>query len=49
MGHGALYLEGWRFGPSAYLTADDAAGLRAELVRAFGGTDNPPRDPGEAL
>lgn len=49
MGQGALYLQGWRAGPSAYLTAEDAVGLRRELERAFGGGDVPPRDPGLAL
>jgi hypothetical protein len=49
MGQGALYLQGWRAGPSAYLTAEDALGLRRELERAFGGGDVPPRDPGLAL
>jgi hypothetical protein len=49
MGDGALYLGGWRVGPSAYLTAEDAVALRQELARAFGSADAPPRDPGLAL
>ena len=48
-GQGALYPEGWRGGPSAFLTAEDAAGLRQELAEAFGGAYAPPRDPGQAL
>jgi hypothetical protein len=36
LGDGALYLSGWREGPSAYLTPDDALPLRRELARAFG-------------
>lgn len=36
MGGEALYLAGWRQGPSAYLTPQDAAPLRRELARAFG-------------
>ena len=36
MGGGALYLAGWREGPSAYLTPEDAVPLRRELARAFG-------------
>jgi hypothetical protein len=39
MGDGALYLAGWRAGPSAFLVAADATGLRRELARAFGGED----------
>jgi len=37
MGDGALLLQGWRAGPSAYLTAEDAAPLRQVLETAFGG------------
>jgi len=36
MGDGALFLHGWRDGPSAYVCADDAALLRQELAAAFG-------------
>jgi len=36
MGDGALLLQGWRAGPSAYLTAEDAAPLRQVLETAFG-------------
>lgn len=36
MGSGALYLGGWRQGPGAYLTPEDATPLRRELARAFG-------------
>ncbi|MCA1676366.1 MAG: hypothetical protein LC799_30715 [Actinobacteria bacterium] len=36
MGDGALLLQGWRDGPSAYLTADDAGSLRHALAVAFG-------------
>lgn len=39
---GALYLSGWREGPSAYLTPDDALPLRRELTKTFG-TDAYPR------
>lgn len=50
MGNGALYLEGYRAGPSAYLTAEDAVGLRQELAKAFGSGAVPSRDdPGQAL
>lgn len=35
MGDGSLLLEGWREGPSAYLSPADALPLRRELVRAF--------------
>lgn len=44
MGSGAVYLEGWRVGPSVYLTAEDAAGLRRELAKAFGADDTAERD-----
>ncbi|MGH3939967.1 MAG: hypothetical protein ACRDTG_15315 [Pseudonocardiaceae bacterium] len=37
MGDGALLLQGWRIGPAAYLTAEDAAPMRQALVAAFGG------------
>ena len=33
---GALFLHGWRDGPSAYVCADDAALRRQELAAAFG-------------
>jgi len=36
MGDGALLLQGWRAGPSAYLTAEDARPLRQALGDAFG-------------
>ena len=36
MGDGALLLQGWRAGPSAYLTAEDARPLRQVLGDAFG-------------
>ena len=36
MGGGALLLQGWRAGPSAYLTAEDAVPLRQVLETAFG-------------
>lgn len=36
LGSGALLLQGWRTGPSAYLTADDAAPVRDVLAAAFG-------------
>lgn len=50
MGDGALYLAGWRAGPSAYLVAADATGLRQELARAFGSEDIAARtDHGGAL
>jgi hypothetical protein len=50
MGNGAMYLQGWRAGPSVYLTAEDAIGLRQELAKAFGGEDVPRRsDTGWAL
>lgn len=42
MGDGALLLHGWRGGPSAYLTAADAAPLRRALEAAFG---DPPARP----
>ncbi len=36
MGDGALFLQGWPAGPSAYLTAEDARPLRQALGNAFG-------------
>ncbi|MGH4022285.1 MAG: hypothetical protein ACRDT0_24230 [Pseudonocardiaceae bacterium] len=36
MGDGALLLQGWRAGPSAYLIAEDAVPLRQVLETAFG-------------
>lgn len=36
MGDGEFLLQGWRAGPSAYLTAQDAGPLRQALRDAFG-------------
>ena len=36
MGNGAMLLHGWRFGPSAYVCAPDAAPLREALAAGFG-------------
>ncbi|MGH3905589.1 MAG: hypothetical protein ACRDTE_15605 [Pseudonocardiaceae bacterium] len=36
MGSGALLLQGWRAGPAAYLTAQDAAPVHYALAAAFG-------------
>lgn len=36
LGSGALLLQGWRTGPSAYLTADEAAPVHDALAAAFG-------------
>ncbi|MGH3770826.1 MAG: hypothetical protein ACRDRW_05430 [Pseudonocardiaceae bacterium] len=36
MGDGALFLQGWRAGPSAYVCAADATPLREALAAAFG-------------
>lgn len=36
MGDGSLLLEGWRDGPSAYLSAADAMPFRRQLTAAFG-------------
>lgn len=47
MGSGALYLSGWRQGPGAYLTPEDATPLRRELARAFGSENHVPRDDDE--
>lgn len=33
---GSLLLRGWRHGPSAYVSADDAAPLRRALATAYG-------------
>lgn len=47
MGDGALLLQGWRTGPSAYLTPDDALPVRQALAAAFG-SDPLGTDPGQA-
>lgn len=50
MGDGSLLLEGWRDGPSTYLSPTDAVPLRQELARAFGSPDlTPSSSKGEAL
>ena len=36
MGSGALLLQGWQVGPSAYVCAADAGPLREALAAAFG-------------
>ncbi|MGH3794594.1 MAG: hypothetical protein ACRDSP_06860 [Pseudonocardiaceae bacterium] len=36
MGSGALLLQGWRDGPSAYVSAEDAGPLRQALAAAYG-------------
>lgn len=36
MSGGSLLLQGWRNGPSAYVSADDAAPLRRALAAAYG-------------
>lgn len=36
MGGGSLLLYGWRNGPSAYLSADDAVPLRQAMAAAYG-------------
>ncbi|MGH3927819.1 MAG: hypothetical protein ACRDTT_33965, partial [Pseudonocardiaceae bacterium] len=36
MGDGSLLLEGWRDGPSAYLSPADAVPFRRQLAAAFG-------------
>ncbi|MGH3828451.1 MAG: hypothetical protein ACRDQX_14970 [Pseudonocardiaceae bacterium] len=41
MDGGALFLQGWRVGPSAYVCAADSAPLREALAAAFG--SGPPR------
>lgn len=38
MGDGSLFLQGWRDGPSAYLSPADAVPLKRELAAAFGST-----------
>lgn len=38
MGDGSLFLQGWRDGPSVYLSRSDAMPLRQELAGAFGST-----------
>jgi hypothetical protein len=46
---GGLFLEGWRDGPNAYLTASDAMPLRCELAATFGSNALAGcGDPGEA-
>lgn len=42
MGSGALLLQGWRIGPNAYLTAEDALPLRRALEAAFGSDRSDP-------
>ncbi len=50
MDDGSLFLQGWRDGPSAYLSPADAVALTRELAAAFGGTELARRaDQGEAL
>ncbi|MGH4006598.1 MAG: hypothetical protein ACRDTH_00235 [Pseudonocardiaceae bacterium] len=50
MGDGSLLLEGWRDGPSAYLSPAEAVPLRRELARTFGSPDlTPSSSKGEAL
>lgn len=44
MGDGSLLLEGWRDGPSAYLSPAGAAPLRRLLAAAFGSSDLAPSD-----
>lgn len=39
MGDGSLLLEGWRDGPSAYLSPADAVPFRRQLAAAFGSPD----------
>lgn len=36
MGGGSLLLQGWRDGPSAYVSAEDAEPLRQALATAYG-------------
>jgi hypothetical protein len=36
MGDGALFLQGWRNGPNAYVCVEDAGQLRQALAVAFG-------------
>lgn len=36
MGGGALLLQGWRDGPRAYVSAEDAVSLRQALAAAYG-------------
>ncbi|MGH4024162.1 MAG: hypothetical protein ACRDRV_06205 [Pseudonocardiaceae bacterium] len=38
MGDGALLLQGWRMGPSAYVCPTDTGPLRSALAAAFGST-----------
>ncbi|MGH3922254.1 MAG: hypothetical protein ACRDTT_05180 [Pseudonocardiaceae bacterium] len=50
MGHGSLFLEGWRDRPSAYQSPADAVPLRRELAGPFGSTDlTPSGDQDDAL
>ncbi len=42
MGDGSLLLEGWREGPSAYLSPADALPLRRQLAVAFGSPHRTP-------
>jgi hypothetical protein len=47
---GWLFLQGWRDGPSAYLSPSDALSLRRELAAAFGSSESAlRRDQGDAL
>lgn len=46
MGDGALFLQGWRHGPTAYVCAEDAKPLRRMLAVAFGDAEEP-ADPNE--
>ena len=50
MGDGSLFLQGWRDGPSVYLSPADAVPLRWELASVFGSTDPAPSSgQGESL
>ncbi|MGH3899627.1 MAG: hypothetical protein ACRDTA_15570 [Pseudonocardiaceae bacterium] len=42
MGDGALFLQGWRDGPSAYLSPSDAVPLRRQWAGDFGSTELTP-------
>jgi hypothetical protein len=39
MGEGSLFLQGWRDGPSAYLSSVDAVPRRREIIAALGSTE----------
>lgn len=45
---GSLLLEGWRDGPSAYLSPADALPFRRTLAAAFGSPDLTPNNRSEA-